>query len=225
MVPAERRRPTFAVDAMTIELSYIVGPATGALLALQASSAIAIWVLGCGCVAGAGVLWLLNPPTRAGGARPESTEHARIRELLHARLMAALLATTAAVLIVFGTELSMIAGLQRNGQGAAIAVVNTVWCIASLTGGFLYGAARRSVPLFVMVAALGVATLPVALAGQWWSYTLLLVPPGLLLAPSLTASSEAVTELAPDHARGLVIGLHGSAIRRAPRSARRCPGA
>jgi predicted MFS family arabinose efflux permease len=59
---------------------------------------------------------------------------------------------------------------------------------------------------------MGVATLLVAAAGPWWSYALLLVPAGLLCAPSLAASSEAVSGLAPEHARGLVTGLHGSAI-------------
>ncbi len=59
---------------------------------------------------------------------------------------------------------------------------------------------------------LGAAALPVAFAGPWWSYALLLVPTGLLIAPSLTASSVTVSTLAPEHARGLVTGLHGSAI-------------
>jgi MFS family permease len=57
-----------------------------------------------------------------------------------------------------------------------------------------------------------VAALPAALGGSWWSYALLLLPCGLLLAPSLAASSEAVSRLAPEHARGVVTGLHGSAI-------------
>jgi predicted MFS family arabinose efflux permease len=41
---------------------------------------------------------------------------------------------------------------------------------------------------------------------------LLLVPVGLLIAPSMAASAETVSGLAPDHVRGLVTGLHGSAI-------------
>lgn len=85
-------------------------------------------------------------------------------------------------------------------------------CLASLAGGFRYGAARRSVSLFVLVAVLGLVTLPLALAGSWWSYVVALVPAGALCAPSLAASSEAVSTLAPEHARGLVTGLHGSAI-------------
>jgi MFS family permease len=211
MVPAQHRRPAFALDSMSVEMSYIIGPAVGTLLAVQLSTSTAIWIVGAGWIASGVALWLLNPPTRA----PETSGAAKpgpVHEWLDLRLLGALLATTAAVVLIFGTEISMIAGLQTSGQAATIAVVNAVWCIASLTGGFLYGAARRSPSLFVLVTGMGVATLLVAAAGPWWSYALLLVPAGLLCAPSLAASSEAVSGLAPEHARGLVTGLHGSAI-------------
>ncbi|WP_433277686.1 MFS transporter [Pseudonocardia xinjiangensis] len=211
MVPARHRRPAFALDSMSVELSYIIGPAVGTLLALQLSTGIAMWVVGAGWLVSGVALWLLDPPTRAPQS-PSDAPPGRVREWLDMRLFAALLATTAAVVLIFGTELSMIAALQTSGQAAAIAVVNAVWCLASLSGGFLYGVARRSPSLFVLVAAMGVATLPVALGGPWWSYALLLVPAGLLCAPSLAASSEAVSRLAPEHARGVVTGLHGSAI-------------
>jgi predicted MFS family arabinose efflux permease len=155
-------------------------------------------------------LWLLNPPTRAPRTGEESVPP--IRQWLDRRLLAALLATSAAVVVVFGTELSMIAGLQGSGQAAWIPVVNAVWCLASLTGGFVYGAMTRVPSLPLITAAVGAAALPVALGGVWWSYALLLLPCGLLLAPSLAASSEAVSRLAPEPARGVVTGLHASAI-------------
>jgi MFS family permease len=211
MVPPRLRRPAFAFDSMSVEMSYIIGPAVGTLIALQLSTSTAMWVVGSGFVVSGVALWLLDPPTRSAESRAD-TQPGRVREWLDLRLFAALLATTAAVVLIFGTELSMIAGLQSSGQPAAIAVVNAVWCLASLTGGFLYGAARRSPSLFVLVAAMGVATLLVAFGASWWSYALLLVPAGLLCAPSLAAGSEAVSTLAPEHARGLVTGLHGSAI-------------
>jgi MFS family permease len=210
LVPEPQRRPAFAIDSMSVELSYIVGPAVGTLLVLQLSSTWALWAVGAGWVAAGVAMWVLDPPTRGpgggDGARPP------VREWLDRRLAAALLATTAAVVVVFGTELSVIAGLQGSGQASWIPLVNTVWCVASLTGGFVYGTLSRTPVLPVMTATVGVAALPVAFGGSWWSYALLLLPCGLLLAPSLAASSEAVSRLAPEHARGVVTGLHGSAI-------------
>jgi MFS family permease len=211
LVPPERRRPAFALDSMSVEISYIIGPAVGAVLALQVSSTAAMWTVGaCWLVAG-GALMLLNPPTRAPEAG-DSGPPPPVRQWLDLRLLGALLATMAAVIVVFGTELSMIAGLELGGQAAWIPVVNAVWCVASLTGGFLYGAARRSRSLPLLVGCLGAAALPVAFAGPWWSYALLLVPTGLLIAPSMAASAETVSTLTPEHVRGLVTGLHGSAI-------------
>jgi MFS family permease len=209
VVPAEQRRPAFALDSMSVELSFIVGPALGTVLAITVSTTAAMWAVGAGWVASGIALWLLNPPTRQTA---RDLPAAPVGRWLDLRMVAALLATTGGVFVLFGTELSMIAGLQSTGQAAALPVVNAVWCLASLAGGFVYGTARRSVPLFALVAALGCAALLVAAAGPWWSYLVLLVPVGLLCAPSLAAGAEAVTTLAPEHARGLATGLHGSSI-------------
>jgi MFS family permease len=211
LVPAERRRPAFALDSMSVEISYIIGPAVGALLALQVSSSAAMWTVGAGWLVAGGALVLLNPPTHLAETA-DNGPPPPVRQWLDLRLIGALLATTAAVLVIFGTELSMIAGLQLGGNAGWIPVVNTVWCLASLVGGFAYGAARRSRGLPLLVGCLGAAALPVASAGPWWSYALLLVPVGLLIAPSMAASAETVSALAPEHVRGLVTGLHGSAI-------------
>jgi len=211
MVPEAHRRPAFSIDSMSVELSYIVGPAVGSVLVIGVGSTVAMWTVGAGWVASGLAFWVLNPRTRAGDAAGDGTAPP-VRSWLNLRLLAALLATAAAVVVIFGTELSVIASVQGSGPVYAIALVNAVWCLASLTGGFLYGAARTSRSVFTLVAALGVATLPVALGGPWWSFALLLVPAGLLCAPSLAASSEAVSRLAPESARGVVTGLHGSAI-------------
>lgn len=210
LVPPERRRPAFALDSMSVEISYIVGPGLGTLLAVHASTPTALWLVGAGRVAGTIALWTLNPPTRTGdGAVADA---GGMRSWLTSRLVGGLLATGAAVFVLFGTELVMVASLQTSGQTGAIPVVNAVWGLASLAGGFVYGLLRRGAPLTVLVAALSVATVPVALGGPWWALALLLVPPGILCAPSLAAGAETVTGLAPEHARGLVSGLHGSAI-------------
>ncbi len=210
-VPEAQRRPAFAIDSMGVEVSYIVGPAAGSLLVVQAGSTVAMAVVGGAWVLAGVAFWLLDPPTRAGDPADDGAAPA-VREWLDRRLVAALLATSAAVVLIFGAELSVIAAVQESGPVYAIAVVNAVWCLASLVGGFLYGAASRSYPVFGLVAALGAATLLVALGGAWWSFALLLVPAGMLTAPALAAGSERVSVLAPEQARGVVTGLHGSSI-------------
>lgn len=206
--PPDLRRPAFALDSMSVEISFIVGPALGTVLALQLSTAVALWSIGVGRVVGVLALALLNPPTRAGGdAAPIAG-----RGWLTARLGGALLATGAAVFVLFGTELVMVASLQTSGQTGALPLVNGLWCVASLAGGFAYGLLRRGVPLVALVIAMAVATVPLVLAGPWWALALLLLPPGFLCAPALAAGADTVSGLAPEHARGLVLGLHGSAM-------------
>lgn len=209
-VPEARRRPAFALDSMSVEVSYIIGPAVGSLLVVTLSSPVAMAVVGAGWVATGVAFWVLDPLTRTGPAEP-GERPPPVRTWLDRRLVAALLGTAATVLLLFGTELSVIASVQGAGPAYAIALVNAVWCVASLTGGYVYGRARRSPGQVVLVAALAVATVPVALGGVWWSFALLLVPAGLLTAPALAAGSERVSVLAPEPARGVVTGLHGSA--------------
>ena len=209
-VPAGYRRPAFAMDSMSVELSYMSGPAAGSLLTLWLGSATTMRIIGAGFLLAGVVLLVLDPPVRADRGAPRGPRPA-MREWLTAPLVAALLAITAAIIAIMGVELAFIAGLTGDGQAWAIAVVNAVWCVASLAGGFVYGALPRAAPMPVLLATLGLATLPVALGGPWWSFALLLVLPGLFPAPTLAAGSDTISTLAPDRIRGTVTGLQGSA--------------
>lgn len=211
-VPPGRRRPAFALDSMTVEISYMAGPAVGSLLTVWLGSATTMRVIGAGFVLAGIALWRLDPPVRADGDEAaRSGPRPPLRSWLTRPLVGALLTVTAAVIAIMGTEFAFIAALTSAGQAWAIALVNVVWCLASLVGGFLYGSARRSLPLPLLLAALGLATLPAALAWSWWSLLFLLIPAGLATASTLAAGSAAIGDLAPDRVRGLVTGLQGSA--------------
>jgi MFS family permease len=205
LAPLELRHTAYAVDAILVDLSYIVGPALGATMAIGLPGPWPLWIVGGLWVAAGVALWLLDPAVRHEVGGPSTGGLGR-------GLAAALIATFASVYLLIGTELVMVASLQRSGQALMIPVVNTVWCIASIAGGFAYGALRRPLPLAGLVAGLGAATLPIAFAGSWWGLALLMVPAGLLCAPSIAAGAGVVNALAPDHARGFVIGLHTSSL-------------
>lgn len=210
VVPEVRRRPAFALDAMSAEVAFIVGPAlgTGAVLALP--TPVALWLVGAGFVLAAGALWWLDPPTRADAEQPG--EAPSMRRWLGAPMVTALAGAVAAVLVLSATELAVVAALSTRGETGWFALANTVWCVASLVGGFLYGVTARPPALPTLLAALAVGTIPVAFGGPWWLVTILIVPAGAFCAPTLSSSAEAVGRLAPDAARGVATGLHGSAI-------------
>lgn len=133
MVPAAQRRPAFALDSMSVEITYAVGPATGSLAALHLSTPVAVWGVGAGWVAGGIALLVLNPPIRA--AAGAAVDEAAPTAWWSRRLAAVLLATAATTFVVLGAELGVLAALQRGGEAWAFGPVVVIWCLASLVGG------------------------------------------------------------------------------------------
>ncbi|MGW6330928.1 MFS transporter [Nocardia rhamnosiphila] len=212
-VPRQYHRAAFAIDSISIDLSYIFGPALGALLVLQLASPIALQSIGLGWAAAGIALWVLDRPTRAAGtaAIPPVTD-GRTVQWFTPRLGAVFLAAAIVAVLVCSTQLTIIAGLQTSGQTNYLALAYTAWCVASVTGSFCYGAVPRHPGLFILVACLGLATLPLGLAGPWWSYMLLLLPAGLMCAPPVAAGSEALGTLSPEQSRGVVNGIYDSSM-------------
>lgn len=207
----ELRRPAFALDAMSAEVSYIVGPGLGTAAALTLGAPGSLWLVGAGSVAAAFGLGRLDPPVRDPDGAASPTRPA-LRGWLGLPMAVALASACTSILLLTATELGVVAALTARGETGWWALANAVWCLTSLAGGFRHGAAARPRPLPLLVALLAVGTVPVAFGGPWWLVTLLIVPAGWFCAPALAASAEAVGRLAPDGARGVATGLHGSAI-------------
>ena len=65
MVDGDQRRTAFALDAITTELVFMIGPAAGAIVATSGHSVIGLTVVGVSTsVAGLFLMWF-NPPTRS----------------------------------------------------------------------------------------------------------------------------------------------------------------
>jgi predicted MFS family arabinose efflux permease len=76
----------------------------------------------------------------------------------------------------------------------------------------VFGALHRGVPALGMVAAMGLLTIPVAAAWNWPTLCLLLIPAGVLCAPTITAASDTLSRQVPAESRGEAMGLFGSAL-------------
>ncbi|MEU7573578.1 MFS transporter [Micromonospora sp. NPDC049240] len=213
LVPAEQRRPAYALDSMSVELSFMVGPAAAVALATTVTPRLTLWAVGAGIVASGICFWLLNPPTR-GVDEPAGPRRAvPRREWLTPRLLSVLAVSLAATLVLGGTDVAVVAVLRAGGEVGWTGVVLAVWAVASLVGGFAYGAVRRSFSPLALVATLSLTTIPVGLGGShWWLLALALIPTGALCAPTIAATADAVSRLAPPDVRGLAMGLHGSAV-------------
>ncbi|MCO1597971.1 MFS transporter [Micromonospora sp. RHAY321] len=213
LVPEDRRRPAYALDSMSVELSFMIGPALAVALVTAISARTTLYLVGAGIVAAGIGLWLLNPPTRSAAEPTGPRRRVPRREWLTPRLLAVLAVSAAATLVLGGTDVAVVAVLRASGEVGWTGAVLAMWAVASLVGGFAYGAVHRSLSPLALAAALGLCTIPVGLGGShWWLLSLALIPAGALCAPTIAASSDAVSRLAPPEVRGEAMGLHGSAV-------------
>ncbi|MEU7614560.1 MFS transporter [Micromonospora rifamycinica] len=212
LVPAQRRRPAYALDSMSMELSFMIGPALAVALATAVSPRVTVWAVGVGIVSSGVLLWLLDPPIRSAGEPVGPQPRVPRRQWLTSRLLAVFAVSAAATLVLGGTDVAVVAVLRAGGEVGWTGAVLTAWAVASLVGGFAYGAVRRSFSPLALAALLSLCTIPVGLGGgHWWLLCLTLLPAGALCAPTIAATADAVSQLAPAGVRGEAMGLHGSA--------------
>ena len=156
---------------------------------------------------------MLNPPIRSAGEPTGPRRRVPRREWLTPRLLAVLAVSTAATLVLGGTDVAVVAVLRASGDVGWTGAVLAGWAVASLVGGFAYGAVTGRFSPLALMAALSLCTIPVGLGGaHWWLLCLALIPAGALCAPTIAATSDAVSRLAPAEVRGEAMGLHGSAV-------------
>ncbi|MCP3799835.1 MFS transporter [Allokutzneria sp. A3M-2-11 16] len=211
IVPPEHRKAAFSLDTIFVETSYMLGPALGVLLATQVSTTVTLVAIGGGLVFSGSVLYLVNPPIRSaetsGPVRPVPR-----KEWLTRELVGALVISAGAVLVLAGTDVAIVATLERHGQVSWTGLVIVVWCLVSLSGGFVYGAMTRTVSPLVLMTTMGLLTIPIGFAADWWWLCLAILPAGVLCAPLLAATTEWISRLAPESVRGEVMGLQQSAL-------------
>ncbi len=214
LVPDERRRAAYSLDSMAVEVSFMLGPAAGVLIATQVSTRAALWVIGGSMVVAGLLLYLLDPPIRSEAEAREQAAGppAPRRDWLTDRLLVVLVATAGATVVLAGTDVSIVAVLRHGGELRWSGVVIAAWGCWSMLGGFVHGALRRSLPAVLLMELLCLCTIPVGLAGHWWALALALVPAGLMCAPTLAATGELISRLVPAAVRGEAMGLQTSAL-------------
>ncbi|WP_406138699.1 MFS transporter [Streptomyces sp. NBC_01089] len=214
-VPEELRHTAFALDAMTSNISYMVGPALGVTIATSISSTVSMRGLGL-VVAIAGVgLWLLNPQVRdatktANGKPPKVP----VRDWLKGGLIPVLAATTATTLATSGYETAIVGGLRESGQVGWSGLVLTVCGFCSLLGALTYGMLKKPpIPAAGLAALVGLTTLIGGFAtSDWRLLCLAMVLPAGLCSPSFASTGAAASALAPAGSRGLVMGVYSAAM-------------
>ncbi|MBO1267451.1 MFS transporter [Arthrobacter cavernae] len=115
-------------------------------------------------------------------------------------------------MVLSGTDVGIVALLERGGHESEIGIVFFFWCAASVVGGLIYGAMHRPVSPMLLLLGMAALTIPMGFAQDTWTLALFSLLPGLLCAPVLSAASEKVADLVDEDRRGEAMGWYGSAL-------------
>jgi MFS family permease len=212
LVPEAQRRPAYSLDSVTVELSYMAGPALGVVLATQASIQIAVWTVLVGLVITGATLYLFNPPLRSESEQADQPAgRMPLRRWLRPGLLAVMVGVAGATLVLGATDVVVVAVLKHAGELSWASLVLPVWGAYSILGGLVYGGLRRVPGPISLILLLGLCTVPLALADSWLWLCVALLPAGVMCAPTLAASADAVSRLAPAAVRGEAMGYFGAA--------------
>lgn len=216
LVPPAEQKTAYALDSVCTELTFMLGPVLGALLATEVSTTAALLTIGASTVGAGLVLIWTDPPTRtelalevdASGTGQVPADRSPLRS---PRIWAILAAGTAASLVLTGTDLSIVAQLQSVGASESIGWVIAVWAFGSVIGGLVYGASHRTVPPLALVLLMSVLTVPAAFASNVATVAVAVVIAGLFCAPALSSITAALVAAVPEQRRGEVLGWSGTA--------------
>lgn len=211
-VPDRQRTAVLSVDSVVIELSFMIGPVLGVLAAVYLPTPVALLGFQLLAVLGGLVLWLENPPLglsadeRAGDSKPG------IRSWISPRVVAVLLISATATIILTGEDLGTVAAMREMGHTSSIGWMLALWGFGSAVGGIVYGALSRHPSAGVLLVLLAGTTLLVTLSEGRLVFGLLLFVSGLFCAPTITATVDDLSRAVPARVRGEAMGWHGSAL-------------
>ena len=215
-VPESDRRTALSLDAVAVEVSFMIGPVIGIWAATIWSTAWVLFTIEMlGVLAGIG-LWLVDPVMHAD--HPDHVDIDGDAEPLprsawfRPQFLAMCAAAAATTIVLSGCDIAFVAALREFDQVALIGPVLAIWGLGSVIGGLVYGMWRQSVSAFLLLGGLSVATIPIALAPGVWPLAGLGFVAGLLCAPTITATVDQLSRVVPDAVRGEAIGWHGSAM-------------
>jgi MFS family permease len=203
LVGQERVDTAFALDALMLEMVFIVGPLLAATLAAAISPEVGY--LTAVALQAIGALWLAaRPESRRWRPAPRAPGVAHTGALATPgiRTMVVSLGLTAVALGVL--EIAVAAFAEEHATRDDAGWLFALWSVGSFAGGLWYGGHRWRWPphmRFLAVTGVLVAGLaPVPLADSMAVFGALLILAGLGLAPSTASAYSLIGALAPDGA-------------------------
>lgn len=199
LVPDDLRQTAFALDAVVVEINFVLGPLVVAVLAATLGEAFAVGLAAVVVVLGVGAFVAVPPARERPQAAPASTGF--LGALRTPGLVTVVLATVPLGACIGATEVAVPGFAEAQGNRDWAGVLLAVWASASGTAGLAYGArALTRAPArawSVLAIAAPLAFLPAVAAGPLWTMALLLIPAGAVIAPTITLGTQVVERVVP----------------------------
>ena len=205
------RQPALALESVSVEMAFMVGPVLGVAAATAWSTTLALFGMQMALVAAGIFVWVRNPPLRSADTERSGATIPR-REWFRLEFVALCIGASAAVAVLAGSELTFVSAIREFGAQRWLGVVMAVWGFGSLVGGLVYGALHRPISTYVLLAGLGAITIPMCFAVGPLSLGGIGLVAGALCAPTLVASIDQLSRIVPEGGRGEAIGWHGAAM-------------
>src|SRR5690349_19769852 len=178
-VPDSQRTAVLSVDSVVTELSFMIGPVLGVLAAVYLPTPVALLICQLATVCGGIALWLVNPSLGVAAADTEAGATVRVRDWLSPAVVAILVVSATAVIILTGEDLGIVAAMRDMGHTGSIGWVLALWGLGSALGGIVYGALHQHPPAGVLLAFLAGSTALVAVSGNELVFVVLLFVSGV----------------------------------------------
>jgi len=192
----------YSLEAVLIEMIFIVGPMLVALFVAAASPDLAV-LFAAACAAAGTLLFLRSPALHSWRIEPRSS--ARLLGPLVERGFAPLVGVILCFSIAFGLlEIGITAYATELGDPALAGVLLGLMSAGSALGGLAYGSRSWHLPLVrqfsVTLALMGLGLATLALRWEPWPFALWSVAAGIVMAPALTIQSMLVAKTTrPEH--------------------------
>ena len=212
---AEDLTTAYSMEAVAVELCFVIGPALTAFLVAATGPSAAV-LTGAGLVLLGGPALALSPGSRA--MRPHPDRVGLLAGPLVSPAVRALLVTVFWIGTVFGAiEAAMPAFAHEHGRTTMTAgILLAVWSVGSMAGGLVYGGLSLRRPhaqqLPLLVAALSVGTLLPVLAWSPVPMGVALFVFGTTIAPFSTVNSVLLGAAAPQGTTTEAFAWNGSMI-------------
>lgn len=193
------RDRAFALDSVTVELGFVLGP----ILAAALVDGVAVWsgLVVSGLLMLIGVVMFTASPLATGiGGEPTTMRGGAVR----VRAVRSVMMICALIAIAFGTiDIVAPAVAEAAGRPGLTGFILGAFALGSAVGGFVYGSrmwpgtrvGRLQLMAVIITAGMGVLSLGV---DRLVLFVIMAMATGLLIAPMIIISFALVDDLAPD---------------------------